>query len=178
MVKAGSFIGVDGGVIERVISGDNGGSNTIKSSSDHLSNGTEEFELFVSGGSSSFVLLSEGIAHFDREVEEVGVSADLLFGFGNKEFFLKDALGHLFKVVFEVLLVLLEVSDGLLEFGFKSVVGVLSDVLFLIIISKGVLDVREELVEHSSYSFNGTLVEEHINFRSSHLGEKSNDWSV
>jgi len=178
MSELSGIVGSNNVVLERVISGDDGGSDTFHSSSDHLSNSSKELELFVSGGSGSGVLLSESGTHVDAEVEEVGVSVDLLVGLGNEEFLFKDALFHLFKVVLEVLLVLGEVSDGLLELGLEFKEVLLGNGFFLVVVSKGVFDVGEELLEHTSDSFNGTSVEEHVNFRSGHLGEHSNDWGI
>jgi hypothetical protein len=172
------IIGLDNIVLERVISGDNGGTNTFHSSSDHLSNGSEEFKFFVSGGSSSFVLSSESGTHGDGESEELTVSVDLFVGFGNKEFFFKNALGHFLKMIFEVLLVLLEISDGLFKLGFEFKEVLLGNTFFLVVISEGFFDVGEELLEHRSDSFNGTSVEEHVVFRGGHLGEHSDDWGI
>jgi len=172
------LVGSDWGVLERVISGNDGGTDTFKSSSDHLSNGGEEFHLFVSGGSSSGVLLSEGGAHLDGEVQEVGVSVDLLFGLGNEEFLFKDALGHFFEMVLKLLLHSHKVSDGLFKSGLEGEISLLGSVFFGVVVSEGVLDVGEELVEHTSDSLDSGDVKEHIVLGSGHLGEHSDDWSV
>jgi len=161
-----------------VISINDGSTDTFKSSSDHLSDGSEEFHLFVSGGSSSGVLFSEGSAHLDGEVQEVGVSIDLLFGLGDEEFLFKDALGHFFEMVLKLLLHSHKVSDGLFKSSLEGEVGLLGHGFFGVVISEGVLDVGEELVEHTSNSLDSGDVKEHIVLGGGHLGEHSDDWSV
>jgi hypothetical protein len=54
----------------------------------------------------------------------------------------------------------------------------LGKVLFLVVISKGVLDVTEKLLEHTSDTVNGTSIKEHIVLSSGHLGEGGDDWSI
>ena len=178
MLKGRSLIGINLGVIEGVISGNNGSTEAIESSSDHLSNGLEELELFVSGGGSGGVLISEGGAHLDGESEEFGVPVDLLLGLGDEEFLFKDALGHLFEVVLKLLLHLGEVSDGLLKSGLEGEEGLLGEVLLLGVVSEGVLDVLHELVEHASDSLDSGDVKEHIVLGSGHLGKHGDDWGV
>jgi hypothetical protein len=178
MFERFNFIGSDFSIVERVISGNNGRTETFKSSSDHFSNGTEELELFVSGGGSGGVLFSESGAHRDGKGKELAVSVDLLRSFGDKELLFKDALGHFFEMVFELLLHSHKVSDGLFESGSKGEIGLLGHVLFLVVVSKGVLDVLQKLVEHTSNSLNSGDVKEHIVLSGGHLGEHSDDWSI
>ena len=178
MIELSGVIGSDDVVLERVISGDDGSTNTTESSSDHLSNGTEELKLFVSGSSSGSVLFYESGAHFDGEIVEILVSVNLLVGLGDKELLLKDALGHFLEMVLKLLLHLLKISDGLFESSSEGEVGLLGEVLFLVVISKGVFDVTEELLEHTSNSLDGSDVKEGIGFSGGHLGENGNDWSV
>jgi len=124
------------------------------------------------------MFFNESSTHFSGKSEEVGVSGDFFRRFSNKKFFFKDALGHFFKMIFEVLFVGLQFRNGSFEFGFKSVVGILSSRFVVGEFSKRVFDVVVELFKHTSNSANGTSIKEHIEFRSGHLGEESNDWSV
>merc|ERR1711990_218300 len=92
VLELSGFITSNFFVVERVISGDNRGSESLESSSDHLSDSDEELKFFLSGGSSGSVLSDEGITHLDGEGEEVSVSGDLLFGLGDEELFFEDPM--------------------------------------------------------------------------------------
>ena len=130
MSEGVSFISINGFVVEGVISGDNGGSKAIESSSDHLSNGTEELEFFVSGGGGSFVLSSEGGAHSDRELKKLGVSVDLLVGLGNKRDVYLGVEGYsgLSRLPLDLTLDLgirFETPAGLFQIAFSNLLGFL-----------------------------------------------------
>ncbi len=85
---------------------------------------------------------------------------------------------HFFNVIFKEDFVLFKFSDGLFKLGFEVPEVFKFGRLGVGIITKRSFDVIEQLVEHGFDSVHGTSIEEHVDFRGSHLGEESNNWSV
>ena len=85
---------------------------------------------------------------------------------------------HFFNVILKKDFVLFEFPDGLFKFGFEVLEVLNFGVFSVAVINKRSFDVIEKLVEHGLDSVNGTGIEEHVNFRSGHLSEESNNWGV
>jgi hypothetical protein len=91
---------------------------------------------------------------------------------------LEKAHVHFFNVILKKDFVLFEFPDGLFKLGFEVLVVLFFGVFSVGVINKRSFDVIEKLVEHGLDSVNGTGIEEHVNFRGGHLGEKSNNGGI
>ena len=68
-----------------------------------------------------------------------------------------------------------KISEGLFEFTFEDFESRLGSGFFSFVFSKGGGDGVVDGLNSSSNSFNGSFIKEHIEFRSSHLSEHSNN---
>ena len=81
-------------------------------------------------------------------------------------------------MIFEVLLVYLEVSNRGFELSLKSVVRVLSGGFSIREILKRFFNIAIKFFKHTSNSSYCTCIKEHVDISSGHLGKSSNNWSI